>query len=407
MSGLDFNTDFLQRQANPNELSAIVQTQGTRIAQVAQSFMRVNNLDEVAAAIGELQFIARDPSGQVRMIMSAINLLEEYGVNAHLAGFDTNGVPQIYMSADDGSLVAGGGDVKIGNYGIRILNDAENSILFGSTTDPNANNVIYVNSDDDFVYQNITAGPGHRFIIKLTNLATPYILWRENPALPNTALLDIGSGTNTTVVFGTDVTIDGSSEHRLEIGADHYIPNRNASNKTTIFNEANQDMDFNVQGDNDDNVFYVDASTDCVGIGTNAPGSKLDVAGSFQADSITNDTGLAAGTWTPTLTNSTNVAASVAGTWHYIRVGNQVYFHGVVQVDTTAVGAFLLYASLPIASNFNANDDANGSGTQPGTGVPNIISIREDQTNDRLQLDGYAQVNTNLFYRVVGGYIVK
>lgn len=113
------------------------------------------------------------------------------------------------------------------------------------------------------------------------------------------------------------------------------------------------------------------------------------------------------GTWTPTGTTGTNVAAMTVELCHYIRVGDEVYFHGAVQIDTTAVGAFTCYLSLPIASNFSANDDANGNGTQPGTGIPNIISIREDQTNDRLQLDGYAQVNTNVFYRLSGGYIIK
>lgn len=116
---------------------------------------------------------------------------------------------------------------------------------------------------------------------------------------------------------------------------------------------------------------------------------------------------IAFGTWTPTLTNSTNVAASTAHTMNYLRVGNQVFFNGLVEVDTTAVGAFTLFMTLPISSDFTSTNDASGNGTQPGTGVPNIISIREDATNDRLQLDGYAQVSTNVFYRLAGGYIVK
>jgi len=113
------------------------------------------------------------------------------------------------------------------------------------------------------------------------------------------------------------------------------------------------------------------------------------------------------GTWTPTAFSGTNTQTIVPNLCHYLVVGNEVMFHGSVQIDTGAIGAFTCYLSIPIASNFNANTDANGNGTQPGTGVPNILSIREDQTNDRLQLDGYAQVNTNLFYRLAGGYIIK
>ncbi|MCE7936975.1 hypothetical protein DYH10_04295, partial [Candidatus Saccharibacteria bacterium CPR2] len=44
-----------------------------------------------------------------------------------------------------------------------------------------------------------------------------------------------------------------------------------------IFNPSLNDSDFIVRGDNDSNLFYTDASTDRVGIGTNTPGYKLHV----------------------------------------------------------------------------------------------------------------------------------
>lgn len=114
----NFNNDFLNRQADPNDLGAIVQRQGGLLQQVGQGFVRVQSLDEIAAEIGALQFKAVEPSGQLRMIMSAINLLEQYGVNAHLAGFDTNGAPQFWLSADDGSIVAAAGLLTIDHNGI-------------------------------------------------------------------------------------------------------------------------------------------------------------------------------------------------------------------------------------------------------------------------------------------------
>ena len=44
------------------------------------------------------------------------------------------------------------------------------------------------------------------------------------------------------------------------------------------FNENKQaDVDLQYQGDNDTNLFFIDASADSVGIGTNAPTQKLDV----------------------------------------------------------------------------------------------------------------------------------
>jgi len=49
-----------------------------------------------------------------------------------------------------------------------------------------------------------------------------------------------------------------------------------------ILNEDGGDVDSRIEGDADANLFCTDASTDRVGIGTNAPAQKLDVAGNIQ-----------------------------------------------------------------------------------------------------------------------------
>lgn len=54
-------------------------------------------------------------------------------------------------------------------------------------------------------------------------------------------------------------------------------------------NDAGADVDLRAAGDTDQNLFFLDASADSVGIGTNAPGAKLDVRGSV----IINEAGAA------------------------------------------------------------------------------------------------------------------
>jgi len=51
------------------------------------------------------------------------------------------------------------------------------------------------------------------------------------------------------------------------------------ANGGAVFNENGADVDFRVEGDTDANLLFVDASADAVGIGTNTPSRKLDVAG--------------------------------------------------------------------------------------------------------------------------------
>jgi hypothetical protein len=61
----------------------------------------------------------------------------------------------------------------------------------------------------------------------------------------------------------------------LTAGATNYAILTNTGH--VIFNEAGSDSDFRIEGDTNANLFFVDASTDNIGIGTNAPGARLDV----------------------------------------------------------------------------------------------------------------------------------
>ncbi len=130
----------------------------------------------------------------------------------------------------------------------------------------------------------------------------------------------------------------------------------------TVFNEAGNDADFRIEGDTDANCFFVDASTDRIGIGGATPGSKLDVLGSFQCDSITNDTGLAAGTYTPTRSAEANTDSNVTmSEAQYLRVGNTVTVSGRFTADpTTTLTTTSFEITLPVASNIGAVEDLAG-----------------------------------------------
>ena len=56
----------------------------------------------------------------------------------------------------------------------------------------------------------------------------------------------------------------------------------NIETTETVVNESGGNHDFRVEGDTDQNLLFVDASTDRVGIGTTIPSQKLDVRGNFR-----------------------------------------------------------------------------------------------------------------------------
>ena len=58
-----------------------------------------------------------------------------------------------------------------------------------------------------------------------------------------------------------------------------------AGGNAVVINEAGSDRDTRIEGVSDANLFKVDASTDRIGIGTNAPTSKLEVNGTLTAGS--------------------------------------------------------------------------------------------------------------------------
>lgn len=112
------------------------------------------------------------------------------------------------------------------------------------------------------------------------------------------------------------------------------------------------------------------------------------------------------GTWTPTITNVLNVAASTAHECQYQKIDAQVSFSCWVEIDATATGTTSIGISLPFASNFSELGKAAGTGA--GTSlIPMVGGVYADTTNDRLTLyyDSSTLSNTNFF--ITGMYTIE
>lgn len=115
-------------------------------------------------------------------------------------------------------------------------------------------------------------------------------------------------------------------------------------------------------------------------VGTGTRAVATDASGNLSATLA-----IASGTYTPTLTNGTNVAASTAFACQYMRIGNTITVSGRVDIDPTSTGATTLGISLPIASALT-NDYQLGGTISPGI-EQYAGSIRADAANDRAQVD--------------------
>lgn len=84
----------------------------------------------------------------------------------------------------------------------------------------------------------------------------------------------------------------------------------------------------------------------------------------FQVLTSLGSTIVSSGTYTPTLTNVSNVSSSTAHTCQYMRVGSVVTVSGKVEVDiTTTLASTVLQMTLPVASSFTVGEDCGGVGT--------------------------------------------
>jgi len=114
--------------------------------------------------------------------------------------------------------------------------------------------------------------------------------------------------------------------------------------------------------------------------------------------------GYAWGTYTPTLTNTTNVASSTPRLCGYIRVGNNVMVFGVITIDPTAGASTLTQVgcSLPIASALS--DALQAGGTFVSTDLFMAGGIESDAANDRVTFTFFPTDLASRHYRFTFGY---
>lgn len=113
------------------------------------------------------------------------------------------------------------------------------------------------------------------------------------------------------------------------------------------------------------------------------------------------------GTYTPTLFNTTNVAASTAYACKWMRVGRVVTVSGKVDIDPTSAagtGTFL-GISLPITSNLTAEEQC--AGTASTSGVNQSAIVYGDTTNDRAVIEFSSQHTNNLRYMYQFTYLIQ
>ena len=227
---------------------------------------------------------------------------------AIVAEIDNDEIPIAKLAEDAvtvtaGTNLGGGGSVTLGGSitlnvdDAFIKNDADDATT-GILTAAGLKSTTHITSSGNIsasgtVTANSLVGTlGTAAQTNITSLGTLTSLTVDNLNLDSNAL----SSTLDTDVF-------------INLGTAGFDFEANAGDKF-VFNSSNQNnVDFQVSGENDANVFYIDASADKVGIGDATPTAKLDVAGDINTTSHITASGdiSASGTiFTDTLSSPSN-----------------------------------------------------------------------------------------------------
>ncbi len=139
------------------------------------------------------------------------------------------------------------------------------------------------------------------------------------------------------------------------------------SDAETVVNESGAAHDTRIEGDSDANLLVAKASTDRVGIGTNAPAEKLQVAGVVRASAFTSHTF----TLMDDTATSIDLGAAASGMCFISSFGS------------VARGAFFFkVGASPAADSAIATPGTLGTGTLSGaTGVDGDFTIRTHTDN--------------------------
>lgn len=106
---------------------------------------------------------------------------------------------------------------------------------------------------------------------------------------------------------------------------------------------------------------------------------------------VKNLTGVKSGTYTPTLTAVTSVTSSTAYQCQYLRLNDIVVVSGRVDIVASSTGLVVLGISLPVASDFGAEEDCGGVYNETASNAVHGVVVA-DATNNRIQIQIYRAV---------------
>ena len=273
-------------------------------------------------------------------------------------GGDVTTAQLVYVS---GLAVYGSGQAESLNYASGVAAYASgNSLTNASNITTNTTNITANASDIVAVSGIAHYASGHvhddLYVSGVANYASGVV----TGGTPTFGNMYVGEYIYHNGDVNTFIKLD-DDEINVEVGGENMIfvvegGGGDQANKVTI-NNALADVDFQVKGDNEANLFRTDALNDRVGIGTSAPSYRLDVVGH---DAWVRSSGVSVGNSGVILAR--NTPSTITDTLY--NVAGTLYFNGSQLASAGGASAIAQYASgealsLTYASGLTATNASN------------------------------------------------
>ena len=201
---------------------------------------------------------------------------------------------------------AGTSNVLIGttsDFGAKLNVNGNTSIISGAGT-PATNRALNVHASSSSMVADFRSASGNNSFVSFSNNASTADQVRIGSSSGNAVIstnyterMRLTSGGNVLIGTTTDsgaklqlkkadsgdfISFDRAGTEIATVKATStYLSVNAAANKTIFFNDAQLDVDFRINTDNTDKVFFVEGSSGNVGIGTTSPDQMLHISGLF------------------------------------------------------------------------------------------------------------------------------
>jgi hypothetical protein len=188
-------------------------------------------------------------------------------------------------------------DWGIARYGNTLLGDTKKQINFGfsSTTGSAYSNILGgLNNTASASFSTVTGGRNNEASGAYSFIPGGFFNQASGAYSFAYGMGNIASGNYSVISQGQNLTLSGSGSYAFRGGGSAGALELSALNTFYVsdaffhFNINKGNYDFRLDGDNIDNVLFVDASTDRVGIRNNSPTEILDVTGDIQMSNTNN-----------------------------------------------------------------------------------------------------------------------